>query len=470
MMNGAGVPGKRGFNLNVWCRASPGQFHTLQSVELTRIPTPAPNGGRNVSFSFELESWDLCRVCPLEFEFLIFVPHNGRVFKLAGIIFCAALLLAGDAAAAALYPSGKPLPPNWPPTETAFKPLPPLVQTNFQPIVVSNVVSVIAAIPPATLVTNPPPVIAPKPALMVAPVIPPPAPAPVIAWTPLSRWAAEHNVGVPRRISDSPVTTYAVGSTNGVMVVGLGTLGATWNGVEIMLGFEPQMIDGEIYLHGLDLQKNLEPLLCGTPPVFSTNRVIVIDPGHGGANLGAKSVLTNRYEKEFTLDVARRLKPLLESNGWKVFLTRTSDVYVTNFSRVVFAGEHHADLFVSLHFNSAAPDTKQNGIETYCLTPTGMPSTLTRGYADMWSENLPNNAFDAQNFQIAVRLHNSLLRATGMEDRGVRRARFMDVLRGQPQPAILIEGGYLSNPHEAKRIQDPEFRQKLAEAIANALK
>lgn len=421
-------------------------------------------------FSFAMESRDLCGVWRLEFEFFIVVSHNGRMFKLARILFCAALLLFGNAGAAPHYPPGKPLPPDWPPAETAFKPLPPLVQTNFQPNVVSNVVSVIAAIPPAPLVTNPPPVIAPKPALVAAPILPPPAPAPVIAWTPLNRWAAEHNVGGPRRISDSPMTTYAIGSTNGVMVVSLGTLGATWNGVEIMLGFEPQMIDGEIYLHSLDLQKNLEPLLCGPPPTFGPDRVIVIDPGHGGANLGAKSVLTNRYEKEFTLDVARRLKPLLESNGWKVFLTRTSDVYVTNFSRVVFAGEHHANLFVSLHFNSAAPDTKQNGIETYCVTPTEMPSTLTRGYADIWSENLPNNAFDAQNIQIAVRLHNALLRATGMEDRGVRRARFMDVLRGQPQPAILIEGGYLSNPREAKRIQDPEFRQKLAEAIANALK
>ena len=79
-----------------------------------------------------------------------------------------------------------------------------------------------------------------------------------------------------------------------------------------------------------------------------------------------------------------------------------------------------------------------------------MPSTLTRGFADPWSELLPNNDFDAQNLQLAVRMQGALLRATGMEDRGVRRARFMEVLRGQKRPAILIEGGYLSNPAEAK--------------------
>ena len=99
-----------------------------------------------------------------------------------------------------------------------------------------------------------------------------------------------------------------------------------------------------------------------------------------------------------------------------------------------------------------------------------MPSTLTRGYNDFWSDNFPNNDFDAQNLQLAVRLHSALLRATGMEDRGVRRARFIEVLRGQNCPAILIEGGYLSNPREAKLIESPEFRQKLAEAVADALK
>ena len=196
----------------------------------------------------------------------------------------------------------------------------------------------------------------------------------------------------------------------------------------------------------------------------------MIDPGHGGSNTGTHSILDGRFEKEFTLDWARRLKPLLETNGWTVFLTRTNDAYVTNSSRVVFAGAHHADLFISLHFNSAAPDTKQAGLETYCFTPTGMPSTLTRGYADPWSEKLSSNDFDAQNLQLAVKLQGALLRAIGMEDRGVRHVRFIEVLRGQKCPAVLIEGGYLSNPHEAKLIESVDYRQKLAEALANALK
>jgi len=197
----------------------------------------------------------------------------------------------------------------------------------------------------------------------------------------------------------------------------------------------------------------------------------VIDPGHGGGNPGTVSALDGRLEKEFTLDTALRLKPLLETNGWTVFLTRTADVDFANTNRVTFAEAHHADLFISLHFNATADRSgRVGGIETYCITPTGMPSTLTRNFSDVWSEQLPNNSFDAQNLQLAVKLHGAILHAVGMEDRGVRRSRFDTVLRGQNRPAILIEGGYLSNPAEAKLIESSDYRQKLAEAFANALK
>ena len=237
------------------------------------------------------------------------------------------------------------------------------------------------------------------------------------------------------------------------------------------MGFAPEFIDDQIFVHRLDLQKNVEPLLSGSPLNFaSTNRVVVIDPGHGGNKPGTICVLDGRPEKEFTLDLARRLKTQLTQNGWQVFLTRTNDVDIALSNRVAFAEAHHASLFISLHFNSAAPEKKQNGLETYCLTPTGMPSTLTRGYSDLWTDFFPNNSFDAQNLQLAVKLQRALLHASGAEDRGVRRARFMDVLHGEHCPAVLIEGGYLSNPHEAAKIEDPFYRQKLAEAIAEALK
>lgn len=364
------------------------------------------------------------------------------------MIFCALIFLAG----CSTTPPNTPL--NWQDTNAVVKPI--IVQTNnpaTAPVAQTNLT--------VTAHTNPLPLIIPKPAPT----------APVETWTSLANWAAEQKIGKVHRISDSPVANYAIGSKNGVMVLGLGTLGATWNGVEINLGFAPQFIDGEVFLNGLDLQKNLEPLLCAPPILFpQTNRVIVIDPGHGGDNHGTSSILDGRFEKEFTLDLALRIKPLLETNGWTVLLTRTNDYYVTNATRVVLANSHHADLFVSLHFNSAAPDEKAAGLETYCFTPTGIPSTVTRGYSDPRSEKLSSNDFDAQNLQIAVKMQSTLSHEIGMQDRGVRHVRYIEVLRGQKCPAVLVEFGYLSNPAEAKLIESADYRQKLAEAFANALK
>lgn len=375
--------------------------------------------------------------------------HNWSVFKPTGILLCALIFLAGCATSPNLPEQTISSPPasggasalNWSAPGFGQKPAVRAARTNA----------------PAVLHTNLPPAVSPKP-------------EPVMTWIPLARWAAEHKAGAPHFLSSAPLTTYAISSGNGTMVLGIGSHGATWNGTEINLGFEPQIIDGEIYLHELDLQKNLAPLLCRPPLTFGTNRVIVIDPGHGGSNTGTHSVLDGRFEKEFTLDTALRLKSLLETNGWTVFLTRTNDSYVTNSYRVVFATAHHADLFISLHFNSAAPDETAAGLETYCFTPTGMPSTITRGYSDPWTEKLSSNDFDAQNLQLAVKLQGALVCAIGMQDRGVRHVRYIEVLRGQKCPAVLIEFGYLSNPAEAEKIESAEYRQKLAEAFANALK
>jgi N-acetylmuramoyl-L-alanine amidase len=228
------------------------------------------------------------------------------------------------------------------------------------------------------------------------------------------------------------------------------------------------LINGLPFVHSVDLMKNIEPLLHGFALPLKTNRTVVIDPGHGGQNTGTTSVADGVQEKEFTLDWAFRIAGLLVSNGWQVLLTRTNDVDLPLSDRVAIAEQHQADLFISLHFNSAAPSQEQAGLETYCLTPAGLPSTLTRGYEDDLSLVFTNNAFDALNLQYALLLHRALLPVIG-HDRGVRHARFFGVLRGQNRPAVLIEAGYLSNPREARRIADPAYRQELAEAVAEAL-
>ena len=366
-----------------------------------------------------------------------------RVFKFAVIPFMAALVLLAGCSTS----TEESTPPDWSSGNN------PRRLTNSPPQ---------AAITNA-LKTNLPPIVhTNQPSVQMAPLQ---------IWTSLDRWAKENKIPPPRHLSASPLSTWSLTSLAGTLVLAIGSHEVTWNGYALQLAFPPQIIDDQIFVHGLDLQKNLVPLLtAGTLDFSGTNHVIVIDPGHGGINAGTLNVLGGPPEKVLTLDWARRLVPLLESNGWKVFLTRTNDVDVSLVNRVAFAEAHHADLFISLHFNSSAPDKKQGGLETYCLTPTGMPSTLTRGYADLWSDNYPNNAFDEQNLLLAMRLQEVILRASGEEDRGIRHARFMGVLHGQRRPAVLVEGGFLSNPIEAKRIEQPAFRQHLAEAVASALK
>ena len=311
--------------------------------------------------------------------------------------------------------------------------------------------------------------VAPRPIIRTP--IPPPRVTPTPAsneWLSWRSWSQSQGYGVPQRLA-SATNIYQLKTADNTLAIIPGSRLAYWNGMEQWLGFAPILADGQPYVHTLDLQKNFQPLLQPMPTSPRTSRIVVIDPGHGGENTGARSVLGSSQEKEFTLDWALRLRPLLAAQGWTVWLTRTNDCDVSLANRVAFAELHQADLFLSLHFNSASPNPGQAGLETYCLTPTGMASSLTRGFEDDPALALPNNAFDAQNLQYAAQLHRALVRATARTDRGVRRARFMGVLRGQNRPAVLLEAGYLSNPQEARLIASPEYRRKLAEAVASAL-
>ncbi len=317
----------------------------------------------------------------------------------------------------------------------------------------------------------PPPVFQPPPRYTPPTVVPQPVPPPIPVqpaarpqWIPLQSWAAQMGLPAPVRVS---ATAFQIKSAAGAFQLTLGTRAASWNGYKFHLGFAPASTNGVPFIHSLDADKNLAPLLQVNRPVARGRGVIVLDPGHGGIDVGTKSVLGNSFEKTYALDWAMRLKPLLEARGWKVVLTRTTDRTVELTERVLIAEQQQADLFISLHLNAAAAGAA--GLETYCLTPAGMTSTLTRNYADPTNIVLPGNSQDFQSLHLAMRVHRSLLQNIGMADRGVQRARFMAVLKTQQRPAILIEGGYLSDRNEAKNIASPDYRQKLALAVAKAL-
>lgn len=194
---------------------------------------------------------------------------------------------------------------------------------------------------------------------------------------------------------------------------------------------------------------------------------ILLDPGHGGMDGGAKG-LYGLLEKELTLDVARRVRARLAVAGLKVELTREDDRLIELDARSARAAARGASLFVSIHFN-AATETESRGVETYVLPAAGFPPTaaVRSGISNRYAAT-PGNAFDAANAALGYQLQRHLVRVAGTQDRGLKRARFL-VLRDAPCPAALVECGFLTNPVDAALIANPAHRQRLAEGIARGI-
>lgn len=235
------------------------------------------------------------------------------------------------------------------------------------------------------------------------------------------------------------------------------------DGVKVMLEDPVGSQRGHLTFSKHDYEKVFVPLFWEVPA--ATVRRIVIDPGHGGKDTGKVNGLYKYNEKAATLDTAARLKIALEKQGIEVVFTRTKDVFVDLEDRPAIATTAKADLFISLHYNAGpAGDTSSDGIETYCLTPAGQKST-NAGKAKSTTGIEPGNRFDTANMALAWGIQRRLVKTTGADDRGVRRARFA-VLRTLNCPGVLIEGGFMSSRKEGAQIADAAYRQKIAEAVA----
>lgn len=289
-------------------------------------------------------------------------------------------------------------------------------------------------------------------------------------WVDIGRWSEETGIAKPTLIPGT-VPAYQLRLSDGVIQIAAGNHFVHWNEMLLGLGYPARSGHAGLQMHSIDIEKTILPL--AVPFYFNgAEKIVLLDPGHGGVNGGTQSPHTHQIEKNLTMDWALRVKRLLIGTGWTVMLTRTNDIDLTLAQRVALADEVQPDLFVSLHFNAmnaAAKSNAESGIETYCLTPAGLPSNITREFEDDPSKIFPNNQFDSENLQWAVRFHHQLLAATGAHDRGVRRARFMTVLRDQRRPAVLIEGGYLSSPNESRLLSEASYREKLAWAVAAAI-
>ena len=240
------------------------------------------------------------------------------------------------------------------------------------------------------------------------------------------------------------------------------------DGVHYVMSFPIESGGNDWLVSRMDVIKLFEPVL--RPTEISgrhTIRGVVIDAGHGGTDNGATSRLG--AEKNYTLDTAFRLRKILQDAGLKVVFTRSNDVFVDLYERAHIASLYPDYAFVSIHFNSATPEAR--GLETYCLSPRGAASTSSAYLTRSDIQKLPGNDYDTQNILLASCVHSEIIKLNPGDqsaDRGVKRARFV-VIKQNVLPAILVEGGFVSNHMESSRVDRPDYRQSLATAIARGV-
>jgi len=185
---------------------------------------------------------------------------------------------------------------------------------------------------------------------------------------------------------------------------------------------------------------NVPPI--SLPRVPNGKIVVVVDPGHGGPDPGAVGI-SGLQEKEIVMDISRQVAAALEQQGIQSVLTRTTnDVDVDLEPRVSLAERINATLFVSIHANSISlsrPDI--SGLETY---------------------------YYQSGAGLARSIHNSVLQGTGIQDRGVRTARFY-VLRKTTMPSVLVEVGFVTGRDDASKLSTAAYRKQMADSIARGI-
>lgn len=175
------------------------------------------------------------------------------------------------------------------------------------------------------------------------------------------------------------------------------------------------------------------------------NRIIVIDPGHGGKDPG--TVFSSYSEKAITLKVSTLVKQKLEAAGAKVLMTRTGDTFPSLQDRVDFTNANYGEIFVSIHVNSAT-NTSAQGTETYYAISTG----------DMHQEDI----------DLATFVNNQIVKNLDMKNRGVKEQQYY-VIRNQIIPAILVELGFLTNDSDRNKLTNDRYVELYAQSIYNGI-
>jgi N-acetylmuramoyl-L-alanine amidase len=233
------------------------------------------------------------------------------------------------------------------------------------------------------------------------------------------------------------------------------------NGVKFMLSLPVTSQGNDVLVSRIDLSKLIDPVLrpshIAKGPPFTT---VVVDPGHGGHDSGARGVFGN--EETYTLDTSMRLARLLQARGLKVLMTRTRDSYPSLPQRVAAANAAPSSIFVSVHFNSGGSHAQ--GVETYALAPQGTNRSRKEDNEND-AVRFRGNSRDSENIALATAVHASMLYQLKAVDRGVLRDRWF-LLKGIQTPGILVEGGFITSPAECAKIHTPQYRERLAGSIA----
>lgn len=179
----------------------------------------------------------------------------------------------------------------------------------------------------------------------------------------------------------------------------------------------------------------------GIPKAYkSVGRKVVLDAGHGGYDPGTAH--GNRNEKDITLAISQKVKKYLKEAGIKAYMTRTDDRFVSLAERVEVSNSIKPRIFVSIHVNALATNTKMDGLQTYHYSKAG--------------------------HKLGSFLHKRLLKDVGMPDRRIRKARFW-VCKHTHAPSVLLELGFLTNPPERKKLSSDAYQTKLAKAVATGI-
>lgn len=227
---------------------------------------------------------------------------------------------------------------------------------------------------------------------------------------------------------------------------------------------------------------------CGGPSVDRSDSLVVIDAGHGGHDSGA--TCAGKQEKDIVLGITKRLYKEFKSEGYKVYLTRSSDRFLTLGQRTRLADKKDAAVFISIHANAIADTSRFDvveGVETYYLQKTRDEksqriaarenASVLKGTdklsQDVIIDAVLNGPKIIQSHKLAIDVQNHIMKNLNssydnVKNGGVRPAPFY-VLVGASRPSILVEVGYISHPTERKRLFTPRYQELIAKGIAEGV-